>query len=124
MIRAAVLKNGLLFDVKKYEYKDDFVPADIKNPMEVHTTQEMIECMKNDPKIKLEARIIGVSKGQKAIVKMNREAFLQSVKQRDSKKMREAIDSFAWDDGQTTSGLVGHDFTPLLGGPFNKQLYY
>ena len=40
-------------------------------------------------------------------------------------QMREAVDSFMYDGDQPgPNGLVGDDFIPLLGGPFNKQLYY
>jgi hypothetical protein len=39
-------------------------------------------------------------------------------------RFKEAIDSFLFDGEDSGSGNVGHDFIPLLGGPFNKQLYY
>lgn len=121
--RINVLRNGLIFDEKKYEYSDDFVEADIKNPLEIHTTHEMIECLKSNPAVDIEARVLGWSNKGRGIVKMGKAAFLESVKRRDSKKLRESIDNFATGDG-ATSGLIGEDFTPLLGGPFNKQLYY
>jgi len=125
--RVKLLKNGLIFDKESYEYKEDFVPADPKKPMEVHTTSEMIESLKANKDIELEARVIGMTgDGRRAMVKMDRTAFLEAAKKRDSKRLREAIDGFAMDDNPFGAGgpLIGHDFTPLLGGPFNKQLYY
>ena len=41
--RVQMLKNGLIFDAAKYEYKEDFVPADPSKPLEAHTTHEMID---------------------------------------------------------------------------------
>jgi hypothetical protein len=124
--RTRVLKNGLIFDAKQYEYKDDFVPADTKNALEVHTTHEMIEHLKQNKNAQLEARVLGMNGDSRAMVKMNREQFLAAAARRDSKRLRESVDSFAYDDGPIGAGgpLIGHDFTPLLGGPFNKQLYY
>jgi len=123
--RIEVLKNGLIFDQKRFEYKEDFVPA--KSFLDVHTTSEMVEFLRKDKSIQLEARVLGMRNGSKAVVKMNRDQFLEAVKTRESKKMREGFDAWA-DDGGTSGwgggGLIGRDFTPLLGGPFNKQLYY
>jgi len=129
--RIAVLKNGLIFDENKYEYKDDFVPADINNPLEIHTTQELVEHLKKHKNSSVEARILGANAaGDKAILKLDTKDFLEASKQKDSKKLRESIDSFAFDNSDSGvmsaggGGLIGRDYTPLLGGPFAKQLYY
>lgn len=122
--RIEVLKNGLQFDPEKYEYKEDFVPADANNPLEVHTTHEMIECMKRDPKIQLEATVLGTNGESRGVRKMNREQFLEAVKRKDSKRLRESIDDFSSNSNYDQGIIGGQDFTPLLGGPFNKQLYY
>ncbi len=123
--RISVLKNGLIFDPKKYEYKEDFVPADIKNPLEVHTTGEMIACMEADPKIQLDARVCGMDGDDRVVARMDRKSFLEAAKKRDSKKLRESVDSFSMDADSSASRIIGSDdFIPMLGGPFNKQLYY
>lgn len=122
--RVNVLRNGLIFDADKYEYRDDFVPADTKNPLEIHTTAEMIEHLKRNPSAQVEARILGWNGDHRTMVKMDRKQFLEASTKRDSKRLREAYDAFNYDDGNVSSGLIGQDFTPLLGGPFNKQLYY
>lgn len=124
--RIHALKNGLIFDAEKYEYREDFVPANINNPMEIHTTGELIEYLEKNKKAEIEARVLGMQNGEKAMVKMNRTQFLEAAKKRESKKLREAFDGFGYDDSSTgvSPGLIGQDFTPLLGGPFNKQLYY
>lgn len=137
-IRSAVLANGLTFDAEKYKYSEDWVPADIKNPMEIHSTQELIEHLKYNPKSQVEARIIGMHNDEPKMVYMNRDSFLEANKQRDSRNLRESarrfkedssgtFDGFGIDDlgfGSSSSPLIGKDFTPFLGGPFNKQLYY
>lgn len=127
--RVHALKNGLIFDEAKYEYRDDFVPANIDNPAEIHTTQELVEHLKKYPKSDIEARVLGGGPNGKAMLKLDRTAFLEANKQKDSKKMRESIDSFAFDNSDSGlmspgGGLIGRDYTPLLGGPFAKQLYY
>lgn len=130
--RINLLRNGLIFDESKYEYKEDFVPAKPDQPLEAHTTMEMVECMRKNPKIQLEARVLGTTaNGDRTMTKMNRDQFLEAVKGRDSKRLRESMDAFSYSDpgysygnGGNTGGLIGRDFTPLLGGPFNKQLYY
>lgn len=123
-IRIDLLKNGLEFDPEKYEYKEDFVPADPSKPLEAHTTHEMIECMKRDPKIQLEAQVLGTNGESRGVRKMNREQFMEAVKRKDSKRFRESIDDFSSNSNFDQEIIGGQDFTPLLGGPFNKQLYY
>ncbi len=123
--RIHLLKNGLIYDTDKYEYKEDFVPADPKNPLEAHTTAEMIECLKRDESIQLEARVCGMEGDRRVVAKMNRKDFLEATKRRDSKKFRESVDAFQMDSDASTSRIIGSDdFVPMLGGPFNKQLYY
>jgi hypothetical protein len=123
--RVHLLKNGLLYDTEKYEYKEDFVAADPSKPLEAHTTAEMIAAMERDDKIQLDARVCGMDGDRRVIAKMNRQQFLEAAKRRDSKKFRESIDTFQMDDTTSASRVIGaDDFVPMLGGPFNKQLYY
>lgn len=124
--RFKLLRSGLTFDPTTYEVNDSWVKA--KTPLECHSTAEMLEFMKADPSIQLEARVLGTNgSGQKRQVRMNRAAFMEASKARESKRLRESMDSFQYDDGSHNGNLggpIGKDFTPLLGGPFNKQLYY
>lgn len=86
--RTRILKNGLIFRPSRYEYSDEFVPAKdpVKTPLEVHTTAEMIEALRGDPKIEIDARVLGVSSGgERQLVRMNRDQFLEAVNRRESK---------------------------------------
>lgn len=123
--RINLLRNGLIFDEKKYEYREDWVAADPNNAMEVHSTQEMVAYLEKHKDAQLDARILGCNqKGERVLARMNKDMFLEKVKTRDSKKLRESFDGFNNDDSGFVGPLIGKDFTPLLGGPFNKQLYY
>lgn len=127
-LRSTLLRTGLTFDPKKYEYKEDWVPA--RNELEVHSTGELIEALNKNPKAMLEARIIGTSNGRAKMFKVSRDQFLEWAKKGDSKKLRESAKSFREFDsdfgfnGGSAETIGKRDFTPLLGGPFNKQLYY
>ena len=127
-LRAKALANGLTFDEKKYSFNEEWVPA--KSPIEAHSTAEMLEFLRKDPKIQLEAKIIGWDGESRRSAKIGRDTFLELSKRKDSKKLRRAISDFhEWDnfgfDGDGGSVDIGQrDFTPLIGGPFDKQLYY
>lgn len=128
-IRSDLLRSGLTFNPKRYEYKEDWVPA--RSAIEAHSTAEMIEFLKADKNLQLEANIIGTSGDDRGLVKVGREQFLEWTKRRDSKKLREAISSLkedegfdGWGGGHGSDVIGKSDFTPMLGGPFNKQLYY
>ena len=122
--RMALLSKGLVFDPKKYEYKEDFVPWDGVDPLGIHTTQELIEAIKKYPdQISVDARLIGTNSNGKTMVKCTEKDLLGFSKRKDSRKLREAMDSFLYDDALYPSNQIGQDFTPLMGGPFFKQLY-
>lgn len=128
-LRNEALRSGLTFDPEKYEYREDWVAA--RSFHDVHSTAEMIEHLRQNPKVELEARVIGRSGDQNAMTTVGREQFLEWAKKRDSKKLREAVTHFKEDfDGSgdgfsNDAAIIGqNDFMPLLGGPFNKQLYY
>lgn len=127
-VRTGMLASGLTFNPKTFEVNEGWVES--KDFMTTHSTHEMVEMLKRDKKIQLEARVLGVKNGQKTYAKMGRDSFLENVKRRDSKHLRSVGNSFreSWDgfsSGSEGSEIIGkHDFTPLLGGPFNKQLYY
>lgn len=124
--RARTLSSKLAFDEKKYEFSDEFVPANTDDPMDVHTTGEMLECLKNNDKVTVDARVIAVNESGYRMVKMNKAQLLEASKQRDSKKLRESGRKLLendWNEGGDGE-TIGRDFNSLLGGPFDKQLYY
>lgn len=126
LLRSRTLTQGL-YDPKSYEFDDSFKPYDPNNPLSVHTTAEMLECLKNNPEIELDARVIGVKNNEWRSSKVSRSQFLESFKSNvwDGVKFKES-NVFASDFG-SNAGVgfgVGTDFTPLLGGPFFKNLYY
>lgn len=119
----AVLKNSVPFDPNKYEYSSEFIPStNCKlEPLSAHTVPELIEALQNTT-VDIDAECLAVDKrGRRSTLRFTeKQAFLDAY-QRNS--MREATDYFAYDfEGPRANG-IGNDFIPLLGGPFNKQLY-
>src|ERR1700761_129995 len=106
--------------------EDDFYSA--------HTTTEAMNMLdyhnrgiERGAKIELDAKILctnGRKLGYRQFDhKSFREAFIHGDK--NQKKMRESFDSFAkYQSPGFSGGLVGQEFTPFLGGPFYKNLYY
>jgi|GEM_PF-7085664 len=125
--RQMMVLGSQAFDDSIYEFKEDFVPGNPDIPLSVHTIPELIECLKRNPDIEIEAKVISFN-GQKerGFRKLDRKSFLKFASNETTihkAKLKESIDSFN-SDMDTSLGFVGDDFTPLLGGPFNKQLYY
>jgi hypothetical protein len=91
----------------------------------LHSTAEMVKMLKENDKCDIDARVLVATKdGHMTLKKMKKSEFLEqfSKKSQPISKFRESFDSFQFDDGGS-GGLVGKDYIPLLGGPFNKQLY-
>lgn len=126
--RQLAIIGGLRFDETNYEYSDSFVPAKELSVNTVHTTPEVIGLLKKDKTIEIEGKILefDFSRKEYRFKKItNRESFLK-VLDKNEKKFKEGFDLFAMDSdpiGGSGTGLVGQDFTPLIGGPFGKQLY-
>lgn len=130
-----VLKSGLSFDPDTYEFDDSFVPMKGTNPLAAHTTMEMVKCLESKRELDIDAEVLVVKrrpgKGRKKSEiyleskRMGKKEFLQHFKKNDKvfSRMKEDNDVFATDGFEGVSNLVGQDFIPLLGGPFNKQLY-
>jgi hypothetical protein len=108
---------------KDYDYDDSFKPWDGNDPLGVHTTVEMLEALDRYKHIDLDAQVWGVREGrwvkQSISKQMFRESYVSS--KLDKIKFRET-DFFGTDSEPSFS--TGNDFTPLLGGPFYKQLYF
>lgn len=126
------------FDPKTYEADFSFKPYDKNEPLTVHTTAEMVECLAKNPTIELDARVLHLRKteGGKISVKtrpINKTNFLEAFHKDVAKGLKIREDSFGGQNfgsgffnanGNLGNSLVGDDFTPLLGGPFYKNLYF
>ena len=117
---------------ENYEFHEGRSHVNFRDPNQVRSVAEMVACLEADPSIGLDARVLAYNPTTKklGLKKIGRDEFLEAYKKGgenfDSVDLREAgMDSFASDVGdQTTSGLIGQDFVPLLGGPFYKNLYF
>lgn len=119
LLRAHRLATGLAYDAERYEFSEAFVPAPADDPMQVHTTAEMVACLEHNPTAQLDARVLATDGRFQAIKIMERDSFVDAFKV-GKYKMRESYDPFGADEcGGSTS-----DFQPLLGGPFYKNLYF
>lgn len=128
-----VIAQESTFNEQDYMYDDTFKPGKISDFKSVHTVQEMIAHLELNPETQFEAIVLEANKkGGYRYAKINSSAkLLEAVKKNSRlKKMREANfreDAFATDNYPTgagsNAGLVGDDYVPLLGGPFNKQPY-
>jgi hypothetical protein len=141
-IQARVIKNGLTFDAKSYQYSDRFVEWDGVDPLGVHTTAELVKLLESNKKVDIEARVLGVNKkGELCFKTMGKKEFLESYKSertvepsimakafKESNKKLESnfkesgIDYFGTD--VLPDNQIGNDFVPMMGGAYNKQLYY
>lgn len=110
-----------------------FKPWDKDKPETVHTTIEMLECLtskKHASKVSLDARVICVGKENAVRRKMEAKKFTEAFtsKAADKIKFKESSRRFKEDgfaqDGFPSATVGGPDYTPLLGGPFYKNLYY
>ena len=105
-----------------YELDFPFTPASSID--DAHTTAELVHYAEGDKNIDIEARILCLTKDGLKHRKLNKDQFIESFK---SKRTEEVNFHESFDDWQGNAqfgnGLVGDDYIPLLGGPFNKQLY-
>lgn len=134
-MRSKVLTKGA-YDPKTYEFNSSFRPWDGEDPLGIHTTSEMLQYLRENRHVELDARVIAMRKRSdgsivarpKKISKANFvEAFNKDIGR--SVKLREDFggglgSGFFSPNGSMGSTVVGQDFTPLLGGPFYKNLYF
>lgn len=115
------------FDESTYEISDKFVENKSNDPRSIRTLPDLIKYLEQDKNADIDARVLCTTKeGKIAVKKLNKNQFVENWKRTSietNDKFKEAIDSFAI-DASDTGGLVGQDYIPLLGGPFNKQLYF
>jgi len=110
---------------KNYELDDRFRPGE-NSFHGVHTVNEVVRLLESDPKIDFEGIFLAANPTDKThgAVRLNRTQFLEKWKNNARKKnAKKVLEAFNGGEFQTGANLVGNDYTPLLGGPFNKQLY-
>lgn len=126
-LRMVVQHDEAKFDAQ-YRYDDSFRAGNPNDFRSVHSIPEMIECLKLNKDIECEGIFMAANRDkQYRYQRINgREKILEAWKSNAKRKFREA-DNFATDGYGGTAGanagLVGDDYVPLLGGPFNKQPY-
>ena len=125
--RTAVLAKSA-FNSAEYEINDKFTPGSTDNAWSVKTVPELMAYLEANPTTEVDARLYGVAqKGDKreaGIKKFDAKGLVEAWKKnQDGKTFRESGDAFLM-DANNGGALLGQDFVPLLGGPFNKQLYY
>lgn len=91
----------------------------------VKSIPELIALLEKDKTIEIEARVFYFNKetGKATLKKISRDKFVESYKKNSRlKTFRETIDYFGT-DSVFSGSTIGSEFVPLLGGPFNKQMY-
>ena len=122
-LRAQTLSKDA-FKAASYEFDESYTPNMSLNAHSVRTVDELVQLMESDPTIEIDARVMGQTKSGFKHRKLDRSEFIEAYKNNSDKtKFKESVDFFNSTDDLSSSGLVGQDFLPLLGGPFNKQLY-
>jgi len=121
-LRTKILRSNVQ-DPKTGDVNHSWQPWDQKDPLGIHSTKELLEAAKGG-KIEIEARVMARNKeGKGGFAKLNTAKFIEAHRLNANRKFKESLDFFAY-DFQGGGNLTGEDYTPLLGGPFNKQLYY
>ena len=128
-IKQKLLKN-LESDLNRYEKDYSWKNREAKTPNDIRTTAEMLAYLDKHQDAILEARVIAHKEGQFGFRRLDKKSFKESfiANSKSRKTFREVYTGY--DDfsrGGIAGGFantVGQDFTPLLGGPFYKQLYY
>lgn len=124
-------------NLKQYDHEEILSESETVNG-NVNNIPALIRLLESNKKIEVDMRplcLIESGKGKNKKITMvrgrtlNRSFLLEAAKKDQLTKVEklQETDAFAQDVqdgfGQANSGSLGNDFTPLLGGPFNKQLY-
>lgn len=138
-VRGKTLESGIQHPNrhdKNYRFKHRDVPA---SAYDVRSTVEMIAFLESDAgkSVLVESRLIATDGEQVGYRRLGRNKFIDTFKENAKIKttakfmhaFKESFDTGGVSNGNNFSGngylnTVGNDFTPLLGGPFYKQLYY
>lgn len=125
-----VAREALKMHVKKSldynpEASDQSTSLDTKfqEHCKVKTIPQLVALLESDKTVEIEARVFFAKEGRAVLQGLDKKKFIESYKSNSRKRVfRESIDSFNSDPSGSVVGQA--DYTPLLGGPFNKQLYY
>lgn len=126
-----VLASEATFDPETYLYDDTFKPGDPSKFQSVHTIPEIMASLESNKDVDAEGVFLEAdTKGNYRYRRIVGKEAIKKIWKENSrlKRFREA-DNFATDGNAggagagSNAGLVGDDFVPLLGGPFNKQPY-
>lgn len=124
-MRARVLTNNIGFNEADYTYDDHFTPWDGNDPLGVKTSADIYALLEKNKDVRIDGIILAKDMKERKLRPMrikNRENFLAGWKA-GGKRFRESSDLFSM-DLELGGTSLGNETIPLLGGPFNKQLYY
>lgn len=123
-LRTKTLKSGVV-DSDTYEVDDSFRPGQI-TAGGVHTTAELVQLLESDSNVQFEGIFLAGGHDKARFVRLKKKEFLEHWKKNNDgrKNFKKCLESFNGGfDGDNSANLVGDDYVPILGGPFNKQLY-
>jgi len=110
-----------------WENEDRNVSPDSKflEHSKVKTVPELVALLEADKSVQIEARVFFHETGTNIarLAPLGKDKFIEAFKSNKKRTFKESVDSFQMDSGGANV-VGGKDFTPMLGGPFNKQLYY
>lgn len=122
--------NNQAWKGDSYDVDEAWKPGDPKNPLACKTIAEMMECLDTNPNVGIDGQFLAINPKTGArqsfkVTEKNRTQFLESFKRREKKfKESGSFDGGDYCGSGVNGGLVGDDFVPIMGGPFDKQLYY
>lgn len=114
-------------DPNRHDQTDSYKrPENHTDLSNIHTVHDMVAFLEANPTAEIDARVFGVKDGKATPFQLDRKGFLECWKKNENlKTFRENVDWFGRSDtAMGTAGGIGQDYTPMLGGPFSKQLYY
>jgi hypothetical protein len=118
-------KNPLL---EKYDKIDGFNPEEELSAQNVCAVSDLVYLLEKDATLEIEAKVLTVdpTTGKTSSAVLGKKEFIEAYKKNASNKnlttFREAFDWFGTDTEGPNAG-IGNDYIPLLGGPFNRQMY-
>lgn len=123
-----VLASEATFKPETYEFDDSFKAGSSSNFHSIHTVPEIMAALESNKSIEAEGTFLEVNSDgvyryrRLANKKQIQEAWRSNGRLRKLREARFREDVYGSGPG-SNAGLVGDDFVPLLGGPFNKQPY-
>ncbi|MEM4380468.1 MAG: hypothetical protein QXL01_07305, partial [Thermoplasmatales archaeon] len=124
MSRIKRYKHTIETNFNDYEINDTFQEA--RHYKEARTIYDLYRFAK-EKQIEVEAKTIFTNGKHWFLETLDTENFVRVFEgeKKQTANLRESLDLFSQDDYLSLTGdRIGEDFIPLLGGAFNKQLYY